>query len=301
MSDLGSETTGVHRPMGVVVGVDGSPTSRVAVDWAARDAVLRAAPLTLLHVMPTATMATWLDVPVTDDFWAERDRRAEQVIADARGWVADAISATPPIDVRHQLAMAPAVPTMVDLSRDADLFVVGCRGLGGVGGLLLGSVSSGLVHHAHCPVAVIHDEDPLMDPSHAPVVVGIDGSEASDLAVSVAFGEASRRGVDLVAVHVWSDHTDDLVDGFGGDLGEWADETLAERLAGWAEHHPEVVVHRVVEQDHPARRLLDHSDKAQLLVVGSHGRGGASRLILGSVSSAVAHRARVPVIVARRS
>ena len=87
------------------------------------------------------------------------------------------------------------------------MIVVGCRGLGAIGRRLLGSVSWGVVHHAHCPVAVIHDEDPLMPtPAMAPVVVGIDGSPASEAATAIAFEEASRRGVELVAVHAWSDY-----------------------------------------------------------------------------------------------
>ena len=86
------------------------------------------------------------------------------------------------------------------------MIVVGCRGLGAIGRRLMGSVSWGVVHHAHCPVAVIHDEDPLMPtPAVAPVVVGIDGSPASEAATALAFEEASRRGVELVAVHAWSD------------------------------------------------------------------------------------------------
>ena len=285
---------------GVVVGVDGSSTSRVAVDWAAHDAEQRDVPLTVVHVMP-AVVGAWTDVPLSQEFWAARTRRAEQLVAEALGWVSDAISASPRIPVRHQVLSAGVVQGLVDMSRDADLVVVGSRGLGGVQGLLLGSVSSGLVHHAHCPVAVIRDEDPLMpDPSHAPVAVGIDGSPASELATAIAFDEASRRGVDLVAVHVWSDHTDDFFDGYWDNLGEWAQETLAERLAGWTERYPDVTVHRVVEKDRPARRLLEQAEKAQLLVVGSHGRGGFTGVLLGSVSSAVAHGARLPVIVARQ-
>ena len=86
------------------------------------------------------------------------------------------------------------------------MIVVGCRGRGALARVLLGSVSTGLVHHAHCPVAVIHDEDPLMPhPAQAPVLVGIDGSPASELAAAIAFDEASRRGVELVALHAWSD------------------------------------------------------------------------------------------------
>ncbi len=77
------------------------------------------------------------------------------------------------------------------------MVVVGCRGQGAVARVLLGSVSSGLVHHAHCPVAVIHDEDPLTARSpQAPVVVGVDGSPTSELATEIAFDEASpRRGI----------------------------------------------------------------------------------------------------------
>jgi nucleotide-binding universal stress UspA family protein len=287
---------------GVVVGIDGSPTSRVAVDWAARDAELRDVPLTVVHAMSTVVIGAWADFPMSPEFWKSRDRRAEELVREALGWVADAISESPRIEVRHQVLPAAVVPTMVDMSKDADLVVVGCRGLGGVQNLLLGSVSSALVHHAHCPVAVIHDEDPLMpDFANAPVAVGIDGSPASELAVAIAFEEASHRGVDLVAVHVWSDHTDDFADGYWANLGDWAEEELSERLAGWTERYPDVTVHRVVKKDRPVRTLLEQAEKSQLLVVGSHGRGGFAGLLLGSVSSSVAHAARMPVIVARQS
>ena len=84
------------------------------------------------------------------------------------------------------------------------------------------------------------------------------------------------------------------------ELATQADEELAQRLAGWCERYPDVTVHRVVGQDNPAHRLIEESRAAQLLVVGSHGRGGFAGLLLGSVGSAVVHAARIPVIVARR-
>jgi nucleotide-binding universal stress UspA family protein len=159
------------------------------------------------------------------------------------------------------------------------------------------------VHHAHCPVAVIHDEDPLMPhPAQAPVLVGIDGSPASDLATAIAFDEASRRGVELVPLHAWSDV--EVIELPGLDwsaMKAQEEELLAERLSGWQERYPDVKVHRLVVCDRPARQLIERSESAQLVVVGSHGRGGFAGMSLGSVSSAVVHIARMPVIVARKS
>ena len=137
--------------------------------------------------------------------------------------------------------------------------------------------------------------------THHGIVVGVDGSPASELAIAIAFDEASWRGVELVAVHAWSDTSM-----FEFRVPDWsrvrseAEELLAERLAGWQERYPDVDVVRVVECDQPARQLLEQSKSAQLLVVGSHGRGGFTGMLLGSVSTAVVHTARTPVIVARQ-
>lgn len=290
-----SLTTANPAPRGVVVGVDGSPSSRVATDWAARDAALRGVPLTVVHVLPSN--GAWVDLPTSGEFATERQRRGKAVIDDALGLVSDALGATPGIEVTHRVLTGSTVPELIDLSGGAELIVVGCRGLGGVKGLLLGSVSSGLVHHAHCPVAVIHDEDPLMDhPATAPVAVGIDGSPASELATEIAFGEADRRGVGLLAVHTWTGTADS-----GAREGSARpEEKLAQYLAGWNERYPDVVVQRIAGPGNAARRLLEESERAQLLVVGSRGLGGFAGMLLGSVSSAVAQASRMPVIIARR-
>ncbi|MCX6482523.1 MAG: universal stress protein, partial [Mycobacterium sp.] len=206
-----------------------------------------------------------------------------------------------PITVTSEMVSGSSVPVLAELSGRAQMIVVGCRGRGALARGLLGSVSTGVLHHATCPVAVVHDEDPLIPhPSKAPVVVGVDGSPASERAVEIAFEEASFRGVDLVAVHVWSDTG--MLEFPGVDwsvLQSGAEETLAERLAGWGERYPDVLVRRVVVADRPAHQLLEQAKAAQLLVIGSHGRGGFAGMVLGSVSTAVANAARIPVIVAR--
>jgi nucleotide-binding universal stress UspA family protein len=285
---------------GVIVGVDGSPPSKVAVDWAAREASMRDLPLTIIYVSPSPMVAADIPMPVT---LTERlEKHGQSVLREARSTAQDAAKGSNPTTIDTEMVSAGVLPTLIDRSKDADMIVVGCRGLGTIGRRLLGSVSSGLIHHAHCPVAVIHDEDPMMPhPSKAPVVVGIDGSPASEQATAIAFEEASRRGVDLVAVHTWSDFSDfEMPPGALEELEKEAEETLGERLAGWQERYPGVSVRRVVSLDKPAHQLLEQSESAQLTVVGSHGRGGFAGMLLGSVSAAVAQSARMPVIVARQ-
>lgn len=290
------------RPHGIIVAVDGSPMSQAAADWAAREAALRYATLTVVHVQTADEIGSWVDVPITDEYMAYRDRLAEGVIADSLEAVYAALAATREIPVTTSILRGSKMPMLTDMSKDADMMVVGCRGLGALTGLLLGSTSSALVHHAHCPVAVIHGDQSAGERSTAsPVVVGVDGSPASELAVALAFDEASRRGAELVAVHTWVNIADLAVAVSAEELEKQADEELAQRMAGWGERYPDVVVRRVVRQDNPSHRLIEQSREAQLLVVGSHGRGGFAGLLLGSVSWAVVQAARIPVIVARQS
>ena len=288
------------RPGGILVAVDGSPASKVATDWAARSAAMKHLPLKLVVVISPPTVLGFPEVPVPSVYFDWQASEGRKVLDDALAVVNEATADTP-IEVTSETVTGSTVPTLVELSKDAQLIVVGCRGHGALARGLLGSVSSGLIHHAHCPVAVIHDEDPLMPhPSQAPVVVGIDGSPASELATEIAFEEASFRGVDLVAVHAWNDS--DVFEVPGVDwsaLQAAGEETLSERLAGWRERYPDVAVRRIVVADKAARQLVEQSESAQLLVVGSRGRGGFTEMLLGSVSAAVVNAARMPVIVAR--
>ena len=284
----------------VIVGVDGSSASKVAVDWAARDAALRGAALRLVHVLTPPAVMAFPEVPMPPGYLQWQEDEGRTLLEAAVKTVEEATEGAR-VKVSTEMIAGPSVPALADLSAGAQMMVVGCRGRGAFARGLLGSISTGLVHHAKCPVAIIHDADPLMPhPALAPVVVGVDGSPASDRAVAIAFEQASFRGVDLVAVHAWSDSG--VFEFPGADwsqLQALGEATLSERLAGWQERYPDVLVRRVVVADRPAHQLLEQAESAQLLVVGSHGRGGFAGMLLGSVSTAVIHSARMPVIVAR--
>jgi nucleotide-binding universal stress UspA family protein len=292
---------------GILVGVDGSAAALAAVQWAAHDAALRDVPLTLVHVV-NAPVPGWSQFPGQACFRQWQEKRASEFINSAIKVAEESTGERGPVQIDSKVFYSATVPTLVALSKEVETVVVGYRGNGGV--LVrnfLGSVSSGLVYHAHCPVAVIHDGEPLVaDVARAPVLLGIDGSRASEAATAIAFDEASRRGVDVMALHAWTDlrvsDFKELFPNFNWDaqLSE-EEETLAERLAGWQERYPDVGIRRKVEIGEPARPLIEASKRAQLLVVGSHGRGGFAGMLLGSVGAAVVNRARIPVIVARQS
>ena len=289
------------KDYGIIVGVDGSPASDAAVCWAAHDAVIRDIRLTLMHMADPAA-STWSQAPLLDDFAEWQKAEARSVLANALKIADDTVGNTLriPIDTEY-LSLTP-VATLVDLSSAAKLIVVGTNGRGALARGLLGSVSSGLVRHAHCPVAVIHDEAPLTpDPAQAPVLVGIDGSPTSELATAIAFDEASRRHVDLIALHAWRDceMTELPTVDWPEIKAEEKQRLLTGVLAGWLKRYPDVTVQTRLVYDRPAHALVETSESAQLVVLGSHGRNALTRTLLGSVSNAVVQSVRVPVIVAR--
>ncbi|WP_245645944.1 universal stress protein [Pseudonocardia acaciae] len=159
-----------------------------------------------------------------------------------------------------------------------------------------------LAAHAACPVVVVRGAERDRSSAELPVLVGVDGSPDSEAAVAFAYEAASVRGVPLVAVHTWSDLMFDsrvspLIDWEALETGER--ELLAERLAGWTGKYPDGQVRRLVLRGLAAHALVDRADRAQLLVVGSRGRGHLAGLMFGSVSHAVLHRAPCPVAVVR--
>jgi nucleotide-binding universal stress UspA family protein len=284
----------------ILVGVDGSAESDAAIRWATHEAVMRRAAITLMHVVAPLA-ASWPMGPVYADITEWQRNNARHVLEQALKTLQATVSSSQLPDVHTETLNSRVVPTLVRASENMQMIVVGSRGSGALGRLLLGSVSTGLVHHASCPVAVIRPE-PESSYGNAPVLLGIDGSPASEAATALAFDEASRRRVDLVALHAWSDVA--VFPILGMDWHEYESqghEILSERLAGWQEQYPDVHVQRRLVCDQPARWLTRESQHAQLVVVGSRGRGGFASTWLGSVSNAVAQSASVPVLVVREA
>ncbi|QGN49285.1 universal stress protein [Micromonospora sp. WMMC415] len=273
----------MNRP--VVVGVDGSPSSLVAAEHAARAALLRSCPLHLVHgyLHPLGYGIPLnpyeLGVPAPNE---EAGKMLEQTAADLAGrW--------PGLEVAvRQVAGGPGA-TLVEESRRAELVVVGSRGHGGFAGLLLGSVGTQVAAHAHCPVLVVRPaEEPIT--VDGPVLVGVDGSEAAELAVGYAAEEAARRGAELVVAHV--DRPDEEGPAQTGDLVETA------AAAARGSHPGLTVTVRLLLADKPEPALIEASSGAALVVVGTRGRGGFAGMLLGSVSQSLVQHAHCPVLVA---
>ncbi|MGV9975711.1 universal stress protein [Nocardia beijingensis] len=276
----------------VLVGVDGSESALAAVRFAAAAAARRRAPLHIVDSIPApADFGPGVALEQID--YDSYRRQATAALKAAREAATAAAAPIGELVITTELAEAPPIPVLRDRSKAARLLVVGTHGLGAFSRSILGSVSTALARHAACPVAVV---PVAVEHADGPVVVGVDGSPCSVRAVEIAFDEAAHRGTELVAVHAWSEF-------FRYDsravMQQEGEGLLAESLAGYSERYPEVPVRRIVTEDRPARRLLEVGANAQLIVVGSHGRGGFAGMTLGSVSQAVLHGATVPVIIAR--
>jgi nucleotide-binding universal stress UspA family protein len=255
------------------------------------------APIKLINVV-APTLASSAMAP-NHTITQGEELRARQILKEA-GRIVEQLAGEKRPDIHTQRQYAGVVPTLVEASNDAQMVVVGSsRRAFGRG--MLGPVIAGLLHHANCAVTVVPDpESAQHEIGDAPVLVGIDGSTASEGAAAVAFDQASRRGVPLLALLAWSDVG--VFPILGMDLRTYRDkaaELLSERLAGWRECYPHVQVQRRLVCDVPDRWLVDESRNAQLVVLGSGGRGGYAGMHVGSVTSTVVRSAHVPVIVVR--
>ena len=278
----------------IVVGVDGSDCARTALRFAAGEARLRGSRLLALRIVEVP-VAAWPGL--AGMVGVALERAGSELRADVEAEATD-------VETTYEVVGGHPAEELVKAARDADLLVVGSRGLGGFHGLLVGSVSQQCLQHASCPVAVVRT---LPDPPRGRILVGVDGSPPSVQAFEWAADEARRRAATLGIVHAWSAPTWVVAPGPlapvpAGPLDyEAARQAAGEVVARLvANAPPGVSVEPYVEPGTPAGVLLDRSEEADLLVVGSRGLGGFAGLLLGSVGQQCAHHAACPVVVVHR-
>ncbi len=279
----------------IIVGVDGSVPSRAAVEWAADDALRMREPLRVVH----AVDRSWYQVgkfPI-EDMPDTLLRNGRQVLRDAREVAHDR---QPGVEVTTlDVEGVPAV-VLEDQAKDATEVVVGSRGLGGFAGTLLGSVSTHVAGHVHCPVVVVRGE--RRPAPYGEIVVGVDDSPECEPALAYAFEQAKLRGARLRVVHGWQLPVHAYVPGVTYDLDEIRAarrQVVRDRVAIFAQDYPQVTVVEDAPQAHPVQALTEASERADLVVVGSHGRGTLGSALLGSVSRGTLHHAACPVAVVR--
>ncbi|GIG40168.1 universal stress protein [Cellulomonas phragmiteti] len=286
----------------VVAGYDGSPESVAAVGWAAGSARRLGLPLQVVHVWG---LAGQLDTPPLRTVSAFVRAGAQEVAEEGAQLARDT---EPQVEVTAVLDDGPPAQALVDRAAGARLVVVGRHGSARLSGVLLGSVALGTVQHAPCPVVVA----PRTQLDHAAtglVVVGVDGSPQALGALDAAGRYAAGAGAHLRAVACWQ------VPAHGRSLADWlrehpevspaelalqrAEQVLQAGVARVAAHYPQVEVEALAEEGPAARVLARHAERADLLVVGTRGRGGLAGLVLGSVSQWLVARAACPVLVSR--
>ncbi len=297
----------VERTDTVLVGIDGSDASLHALDWAAAEAKTRGWALQIVcaYALPSFAAAS-LDggYAALDDTSIREGARV--VVAEAQQRV-EGLG----LDVTACVATGDATSVLVEMSRSVRLAVVGTRGRGGFAERLLGTVSSALPAHGHCPTVVVplrEDEAGEGFQPPAPVkriVVGVDGSPAAECALRRAMEEAQAWGAVLTAVAA-------IPVAAGAGVLAWLPAAIDhERVLADVAEGLEVVVDRALE-DYPgvdvrrhaldgtgAELLTEFSTASDLIVVGSRGRGGFRGLLLGSTSQAVLHHSACPVMVVR--
>lgn len=253
----------------VVVGVDDTPTSAIAVDHAVIEAGLRGWPLSIVHAQPR-------DVPRT-----ERERGT----ALLRRLTGRAHAGTEAVSVESRLVTGPPVSCLLDRASAEDLLVVGA-GDTWTAGLPAGATADQVAARHRGPVLVVRTPGPPPDPSGArPVMAGYDGSRWADRAVRFAIEEARRRGSELIVL--WS---------LPAGTSPAGARTLAARLST-ATNQAGVRARISHVTGDPRHRFVLESERAAAMVVGARGAGGLTGLLLGSVSQALIHEARCPVFV----
>jgi nucleotide-binding universal stress UspA family protein len=279
----------------VVAGLDGSPESRAAAEWAAREARLRGLSLTLVNVwepVPDPLSQAPLLATGSRQHWSERlPREAAERLRGRH----------PGLEVIVEQAAGRPGAVLVDVAEDAELLVLGSRGLGAVGGFLVGSVGQFVVAYAEQPVVLVRDGEQERA-ADRPVVLGLDVHHPHDAPIAHAFEAAQRHHTALRVVHAW-DLPPYFLYGLPADpeldaeLGRRDLAALTEALRPWKQKFPDVEVTAESRPGKAATHLVDASHEASLVVVGRRVRRSRFGAHIGPVTHAVLHHSTAPVAV----
>lgn len=282
----------------VVVGYDGSQASAAAVEWATAEAVRERAPLRIAEVFEVvvASRPSPGKVVPLAALRTVRERGLEALAESIR-------LQYPHLAVETVLLEGSPAAALVEETAQAQMLVLGSRGLGGFAGMLIGSVAVQVSTHAQCPIVVVPPDTLLTLHAQPMVVVGVDGSKLSAKAIDFAFEQAELIGARLVAVHAWTSPLSTYANGQGElvfdneQVRKTSEVLVAESLAGPRADHPDIQVDVELISGKAARAILHLAGGADLVVLGSRGRGGFTGLLLGSTSQQVLHHAHCPVAI----
>jgi nucleotide-binding universal stress UspA family protein len=283
----------------IVVGIDGSTISERAVEFAADEAELHGAQLEIIYAIAVPTDVDFYGVTIAGPQIEALQHYADELLATAANTVRER---HPDLVCTTNSVIGSPTWVLINASEDATAIVVGRRGLGAVKSAVLGSVSSRLATEASCPVFVISEDE--QRPTSGPIVVGVDDSEFGTAALSFALAQAAARKTSVRAVSAY--RTPALAIPIEPELMaelRQSEAAEAERIVTQAlerartDETASVEVEKVTVEDAPANAILTQAKDAQLIVVGSHGKGFVKRLLLGSVSRQVLHEADRPVAV----
>lgn len=293
-----NERAGPDGPT-IIVGYDQCEHAEIALEWAAREAALRAVALEVVTTSVPTGGTVWPEGAF--DVMSESALGLAQATAEEGAKQARLIS--PGVPVRASSMVGSPAGALVEASEHAAMVVVGTRGHGEFAGLLLGSVAFAVTAHAKCPVVVVRGDQSPAGPDR-PVLVGVDGSEGSLDAVGYAARAAAAHGAELRLLTAWLPQSSQamgyLTADYPPDLAErHAEELLAEAAERAAQEDPAPQVIRQACEGLPGEVLSVASEQAGLVLVGARGHGGFAGLNLGSVSHTLIRRSGCPVVVVR--
>ncbi|MFI9297122.1 universal stress protein [Streptomyces gardneri] len=279
----------------VTVGLDGSEESLAAARWAATQAVLREVPLRLVHVEEWPSMP---EVPMAYARTLAHDEQTERLMRE----VTDRVRKNhPDLEVVTEHAHGRAAEELTAAANEADLTVLGSRGLGGVRGFLVGSVSLAVVGTARQPVVLVRATDDRESPEGG-IVVGVDIHHPCESLLAFSFSEAARRGTPLRFLHSWTlpasyGYASTMDPGIGEELGSHLLGGLDDLLEPWRKRYAGVGVEAKSVVGSPAYQLVEAAQTAQLVIVGRRSRNVPLGPHLGHVAHAVIHHSPAPVAV----